>query len=273
MRKPLVSIIMPAYNAERFIQEAIVSVINQSYTSWELIVVNDGSKDNTEKIAKSFFDRRIILISQENKGVAAARNVGLLNMQGDFFCFLDADDVLPRNSLEDRINLMLENPEFFFVEGQIITMDENLQHVIRIYLPSFRGKPKKELAKLTGSCYFGVTWLIRRVKGYKYQFPEYQTHGEDLRFFLEIADHGFYSFTENPVYIYRKHPASAMNNLEGLMRGYMLTLQNIKSQKILTFFEFKILKFRFGKIMLFSFLQKKKLFKGFKAFWLFLTKK
>ncbi len=266
------SVIMAAHNAEKFIQEAIISVLEQSYQDWELLVINDGSTDQTKNIIQSFDDNRIKYFEQENKGVGAARNVGLKRMKGDFFCFLDADDKLPFFSLEKRINLMLLYPEVSFVEGEIITKDEKLKKVIRVYKPSYKGQPLKELAKLSGRCYFGVTWLIRKVEGLHYHFPEGQTHGEDLRFFLNIAHQGLFDFIEEPVYIYRKHGASAMSNLTGLMNGYFLTLRTIKHLKILSFFELRMLHFKVGKIMLLSFFKRKEIFKGVRAFWLFLSK-
>ena len=73
---PLVSIITPAYNAQKYIAQAINSVLSQTYKNWELIIINDGSSDNTEDIINSFCDERIIVISQSNGGVSSARNRG-----------------------------------------------------------------------------------------------------------------------------------------------------------------------------------------------------
>ena len=102
----LASIIIPAYNAERYISEAIESVINQTYTNWELIIVNDGSTDNTEKIAQSYAqkDSRITYITQENKGVSVARNIGYNASKGDYLGFLDADDYWLPDNLDEKIN-------------------------------------------------------------------------------------------------------------------------------------------------------------------------
>lgn len=98
----LVSIIMPVFNAEKFLGRSIESVINQSYGDIELILVNDGSTDSSEKICKkySLADKRIRIISQENRGPAAARNVGIRNSSGYFIYFLDADDYIQQNAIE-----------------------------------------------------------------------------------------------------------------------------------------------------------------------------
>lgn len=106
--KPLVSIIMPAYNAEQTISESIESVLKQTYQNWELLVVNDGSTDNTSNIVNFFNDARIILIEQVNGGVANARNNALKSANGKYIAFLDSDDLWLEEKLERQIKKLLE---------------------------------------------------------------------------------------------------------------------------------------------------------------------
>lgn len=106
-KQPLVSVIMPAYNAEKTIADSIESIMQQTYINWELLVINDGSKDNTSKIVKSFNDDRIILIEQVNGGVANARNNGIKNSKGAYVAFLDSDDLWMSNKLEKQLNILL----------------------------------------------------------------------------------------------------------------------------------------------------------------------
>ena len=102
---PLISVCMPAYNAGRFITEAIESVISQTYTNWELIIVNDGSVDDTlEKAEKFCSDKRIKIFTQENKGQCAAANKAFSYSEGDYIKFFDADDILSPKFLEAQIN-------------------------------------------------------------------------------------------------------------------------------------------------------------------------
>lgn len=89
---PLVSVVVPAYNSESFIKEAIDSVLNQDYPAIEVLVIDDGSTDSTPDIIRGFGDR-VRLISQNNKGSAAARNMGIISAKGKYIAFLDADDV------------------------------------------------------------------------------------------------------------------------------------------------------------------------------------
>lgn len=108
-----VSIIIPAYNAARYIRKSIMSVLNQSVREIELIIVDDGSVDNTLAICQklSAKDPRIYVIHQENKGVSAARNVALCAAKGKYICFLDADDWMPSNALENLMSLERNNGE------------------------------------------------------------------------------------------------------------------------------------------------------------------
>lgn len=107
----LVSIIMPAYNAEKYIEEAIQRVIEQTYEKWELIVVDDASTDSTAAIAQAFADqdKRIRLIRlSANGGVANARNVAMENAKGRFLAFLDSDDLWLSEKLERQLSFMRE---------------------------------------------------------------------------------------------------------------------------------------------------------------------
>jgi glycosyltransferase involved in cell wall biosynthesis len=107
----LVSIIIPAYNAEAFISNTLDSVLNQTWPNWEAIVVNDGSQDNTEFIVQNYAkrDSRIVLISQSNAGCSYAKNTGLSLVKGDFIQYLDADDLLSENKIEEQINFIAAN--------------------------------------------------------------------------------------------------------------------------------------------------------------------
>lgn len=90
----MISVIIPVYNVRQFINEAVESVIGQSFTDWEMILVDDGSTDGCSEICDDFArsDSRIKVLHQENKGLSAARNAGLDNCKGDFIAFLDSDD-------------------------------------------------------------------------------------------------------------------------------------------------------------------------------------
>lgn len=100
------SIIIPLYNKEEYVQRAIKSILNQTYQNFEIIIINDGSTDNSEKIANAVIDQRITLINQQNQGVSAARNRGAQNAKNNLLAFLDADDVWKNTFLEEANTLV-----------------------------------------------------------------------------------------------------------------------------------------------------------------------
>lgn len=111
-KEPLVSIVMPLYDTEKYLQETIDSVLEQSYENWELIIVDDCSKDNSFSIAlqNSVDDSRIRVYQQKNnEGAAAARNRAIQVAKGDYLAFIDSDDIWLSNKLEKQISFMKEN--------------------------------------------------------------------------------------------------------------------------------------------------------------------
>jgi len=111
MKKPLVSVVMPAFNAEQFIEAAVNSVLSQTYSHWELLIIDDASQDASfriiETLAKEDF-RIKFLQNKENRGTGIARNKGIRAAQGDFIAFLDADDLWKPQKLEIQLKLMQE---------------------------------------------------------------------------------------------------------------------------------------------------------------------
>lgn len=116
--RSLISVIIPAYNAESFVAKAIDSVLSQTYSRFEVIVVNDGSTDNTETIVKNYSDTRIRLISQKNGGLSCARNTGIRSAKGEYLAFLDADDYWMPEKLVKQIELLKQHSEFGFCSTQ-----------------------------------------------------------------------------------------------------------------------------------------------------------
>lgn len=106
-KKILVTIVIPVYNVEKYIRKCIESLQSQTYSNIEMIVVNDGTKDNSLNIVKEMatFDNRIKIISQENQGLSMARNTGIQNANGEYICFVDSDDFVHK----DYVKLLLEN--------------------------------------------------------------------------------------------------------------------------------------------------------------------
>jgi teichuronic acid biosynthesis glycosyltransferase TuaG len=259
----LVSVIMPAFNAEPFIEEAIQSVIHQTYHDWELIIINDGSTDRTGEIVESFNDPRIFYISKQNEGVSAARNMGLQRMRGEFVCFLDADDVLTSNSIKDRMAIFLKRPDVDFVDGSVIVTKRDLRDYRLTWTPSFEGAPHKELIRLRDTCFITISWMIRTRAIGETRFHVGLSHCEDLWFLIDIAANRLYTFTPEAILYFRRTGNSAMSNLEGLGKGYLALRNNLKQKKYcLSRFDHLVLKWKINKIMFLSFAAEGRLLKA-----------
>ncbi|MFY0689691.1 MAG: glycosyltransferase [Cyclobacteriaceae bacterium] len=257
---------MPAFNSEKYIAEAIQSVLDQDYENFELLIINDGSVDNTENEIRRFTDSRIRYFKQENRGVSVARNVGLENMDGDFFCFLDSDDKLPPNSLNSRLLIFEKNDNIEFVDGVVELWDCTFHDLIETKKLNFSGNPFYALCQIDNSCFFGPTWMIKRIAKKEYKFKEGLSHGEDLLFYLTISKNGeLYEASGDVVYQYRTGNESAMKDLDGLWNGYKsvyLELKNCYPQNraINNIFKRKI-----TSIMIKSFLTKGQIFRSLKV--------
>ncbi len=114
-----ISVVVPVYNVEKYLETCLNSIINQSYKNLEIIVVNDGSTDNSLEICKKYqkLDNRIILIDQKNKGLSAARNVGILKATGDYIHFIDSDDFITLNYYEKMLEALSDTDADIVVGG------------------------------------------------------------------------------------------------------------------------------------------------------------
>lgn len=110
--EPLVTVIIPAYNAGSFLAGAVESVLAQTYRNLDVIIVNDGSTDNTQQVAESFIPRGVRVVNQKNMGVGGVRNTGIKIANGEYIAFLDADDFYLPEKIEKSVRFLQEHPEF-----------------------------------------------------------------------------------------------------------------------------------------------------------------
>lgn len=120
---PAVSVIIPAYNAEKFLGETVRSVLSQTFSDFEIIICDDGSTDKTAEVAKSFGDERVKYIHQKNAGVSVARNNGAANSTGRYLAFLDADDLFDPDNLQKKAAFLESNPDVALVFADCDVID------------------------------------------------------------------------------------------------------------------------------------------------------
>ncbi|MFV0207698.1 glycosyltransferase family 2 protein [Empedobacter falsenii] len=183
--KEMISVIIPVYNTEEFVVSCIDSVLAQSYTNFELIIIDDGSSDDSYEILKKYDDKRIKLIQQENKGVSATRNRGIDLAKGDYICFIDSDDYIDKNYLENFVkkiynkeNLLIQDIQRFgkrkanYISDKFY-LSNNMREIIVFNRLFANGGP---VAK------FYSTEIIHKND---IRFKLETSYGEDLIFFLE----------------------------------------------------------------------------------------
>lgn len=180
---PLVSCIVPVYNGERFLAEALESVLTQTHSSVQVIVVDDGSTDSTPSVAARFGDR-ILYVRQENAGPAAARNRGLKEAEGDFITFLDADDLWKSTKLEKQLARFQARPELSYsVTHTQNFWEEEAKEEERKFADHRRSKPIP--GYVTQTLMVKTEWMDR-IGG----FDESLDHGDSADWFQRADDFG-----------------------------------------------------------------------------------
>ena len=142
---PLVTVLMPAYNAEKYIAAAITSVLQQTFTNFELLIINDGSYDGTAAIINSFTDNRIRLINQTNQGVAAALNIGLLNARAELIARFDADDLCTANRLQLQYDFLAANQDYIIVGADADYINNDDEYIFTGRLPAYINEDIQQL--------------------------------------------------------------------------------------------------------------------------------
>ncbi|NJM70772.1 MAG: glycosyltransferase [Scytonema sp. RU_4_4] len=241
---PLVSVIIPAYNAEAFIGRTLQSVISQTYENIEVLVVDDGSRDKTPEIVESFAqkDSRITLFKQLNSGVASARNLAIENSKGEYIAPLDADDIWYPQKLEKQVQCMLKADESVgLVYAWSVFIDEE-DAIIGQYSPHHH----LNILSIEGEVYPALLYtnfissasvpLIRRVcfeklGGYNCKLKEQNAQGcEDWDIYLRIAEN--YQFRVVPEFLigYRQVKASMSNSCQAMAKSYNLFMEDFKKR-------------------------------------------
>jgi glycosyltransferase involved in cell wall biosynthesis len=211
---PEVSVILAAYNAEKYLVEAVQSILDQTFRDFELLLFDDGSKDSTPQIVKDLAakDPRVVPISRPNKGLTPTLNEGIARATGTFLARMDADDVALPQRFEQQVKYLREHPECVCVGSRVTTIDP-------------LGSPLKDTDhKLTheeidADLLKGIGWSIvhpvammradavRKVGGYREQFKTSQ----DLDLFLRLGEVGRLANLPAPLLKYRQHFESVAN--------------------------------------------------------------
>lgn len=231
--RPLISIIMPSFNSEQFIDQAILSIQQQTYQEWELLIIDDCSEDQTVKIVEelSSKDNRIKLsVLEENQGAAVARNTGLKNAAGKYIAFLDSDDRWFPEKLKKQVEFMETNKiAFSFTSYQFIQENED-DHRKVVHV-----KDKMNYKDVLKDTRIGtLTVMINRDLTGDFSMPLVR-RGQDLLTWISILKRGFIAFgIDEPLSEYRVVSGSLSNNK---MVALKRTWNNYRNHLDLNFFQ------------------------------------
>ena len=211
---PLVTVVLPTFNRAKFILEAINTALNQSYRNIEVIVVDDGSKDDTEQILKNIIDSRVKYVRHsENKGAAAARNTGIQLASGEFIAFLDSDDIWQRDKLTKQVDkILLSDQSVALIYCGMLKIDES-GRVLGEKKPQYRGEIFKHL--LYDNCIGSTSVPLLRMDVLKEigGFDERLKSREDYDLWLRIAKRYKVEYVQESLFLYCIHENRISTNL------------------------------------------------------------
>lgn len=223
----MVSVIMPVYNNETYVGKAIESVLNQTIKDLELIIVNDGSIDNTENIIKSYNDYRIRYYYQNNSGPGAARNYGMSLAKGEFIAFIDSDDMYKENKLQEQMNFLINNEKYSLVycEAEIIDSDGN--YISNIKSDSnYTEKEDMHAFMLFRQVIPVLPAIMIRHECYDlgFRYDGSLFRGDDYDFVLKLSEKFNFYYIPLNLYKYRRHDKNITNLQSKMEEGELKVL-------------------------------------------------
>lgn len=234
MSTPLISVVIPCYNYANYIKEAIQSVINQSYKNIELIVINDGSSDNSHEIIQALAQEyKFLYVNQKNSGVTQTSQNGLDLARGEFIKFLDADDKIYPNFLANALNA-LKDPNTAFVYANADLMDENSN--IRANKPCKNCVSGKIFDNLVQDCFINTTTSLIRTSALK-NVGGFDTsiNVQDYQIWLKMAQKYEVAYINQAFGAIRIHANNMSKrvefNIAAIHKTYLLFKDNLVVQK------------------------------------------
>jgi glycosyltransferase involved in cell wall biosynthesis len=225
---PQISVIIPAYNAERTIRETIESVQRQTFQDFDLIVINDGSKDRTVELVQSIQNERLKIFSYENGGLPVARNRGISRATGEFIAFLDADDLWTPDKLELQLTALKQHPEAGVAYSWTCFMDVNEQGEAVSFLPSpqysFKGNVYEKLL-VSDFIHSGSNTLIRRQAITSAgEFDPTLRSCEDWDYWLRLATRWHFVVVPKHQIFYRRTPGAMSSKVEVMKEAALIAM-------------------------------------------------
>ena len=218
---PKVTVVTPAYNAMKYLPETLKSALQQTFTDFEVLIINDGSSDGIVEWSSQITDPRVKVISQENQGTAAARNRGISESKGEYIAFLDADDIWEPTKLEKQVYCLDHNPLVGLVDTWIAFIDESGKPTGYIMKPDAEGNVYKKVVESCDSTVCcGSSPMIRRSCFDTVGLFDRDSYIEDVDMWIRIAIRYHYGLVKEPLVRYRLHPNNKSKDCQSMLQGF-----------------------------------------------------
>ena len=231
MNKPLVSIFLPCYNAEKYILECLKSIQQQTYSNIEVIIVDDGSKDRSIEIIEKFIttDSRFILVKNPiNLGLIKTLNKHLPNLKGDYIARMDADDICAADRIQQQVEFLQNNPEVSVVSTGFTIIDDDANYLIDMSARACTNDSIKFISLLY-NCMCHAAVMIRSTVYKSFEYDSNFLHCEDYKLFDEMICAGYkISNIKRPLYYVRKNVESVSHKYENIQVRNFIKISGVK---------------------------------------------
>lgn len=227
---PLVSVVMSVYNGQTYLREAIDSVLNQTFSDFEFIIINDGSSDNSLSIIQSYTDKRIVVINNEgNKGLIYSLNKGLEIAKGKYIARMDADDIcmperfdLQVKQFENHPNAVISGSDYYLLGGEKNT-----------YIKNINDSDFQKAVLLFTPCFCHPTVMMKNVfKDHQVFYDKDFIHAEDYKLWTDLQAFGDYLNIDKPLLKYRHHASQISNQKNELQLAISKRIREIYLEKL-----------------------------------------
>ncbi|MGL5820567.1 MAG: glycosyltransferase [Sarcina sp.] len=229
----MISIIMSVFNGEVYIEEALKSVLNQTYEDFELLIIDDGSIDSTNNIINSFDDNRIKYFYQTNQGQAKARSFGLDEAKGEYIAFIDADDIYIADKLEKQLSVLDENEEIGVTYNPVQVFSEDDKNYVLESEQVFENQEDflayilfRQIVPSPASM------LVRKEVLGEIRFDCKYRYSEDYKFVIDLGRKTKFKYIDDVLYRYRRHDSNVTNNHQKQVNAEISVIKELGINKI-----------------------------------------
>jgi glycosyltransferase involved in cell wall biosynthesis len=222
--EPLVSVVMSVYNGEKYVEDAIKSILNQTYKNWELIIIDDGSSDSTKQVINRFKDDRIKYLYHQNMGLTKSLNRGIEKSVGKYIARIDADDRALPSRLEKQVVFLESNQEYVLVSSFCYSIDMSCMRVL-VTKPPINDRDCRKKLKSGSSTFMHSSVMFRRKIAQEIvKYDEKFKQAQDYRLWISLASRGKIASLAEPLCLALRNDPSSITSKRSPLNHFFLVL-------------------------------------------------